>query len=209
MQLVKCANGHIYDMEKSRDCPTCRRIAQEQRRMQAEREWVPGTVAPVAEDSLNEQKTVPMFREGEKGISLPAQGSPIPSPVSAGEGVTQGMFSRHRGRAYVTGWLVAREGPVKGRDYRITHGMNWLGKNPAMDICILEDQEIADRNCALVYDGKSNSFFVVAASGSITRLNGQTISGSHRLETGDEIGVGKTIFEFIPFCREGHVWEES
>ncbi len=213
MQLIRCPNGHIYDLEKSKECPTCQKINKEQRKMRTEWVWTQGEKKLEAKSSenglsINEQKTVPLFPGREQEVVIPSDGGQTGKPViTVREEVTQSLFSRSRGRAYVTGWLVATNGPAKGRDYRICHGMNWLGKDPAMDLCVSEDEQIADKNCALVYDDKTNFFFVVPASGAITRLNGETLSSAHELKFGDKIEAGKTRFEFIPFCREGHVWD--
>lgn len=208
MEIVKCANGHWYDMEKSKECPYCKQRSSAQMKLQSDvRESGP---AAAGVPGLNDAVTVAMPRQTPREVEITNQGRKgVASGVSSNDSVTVSFFSKHRGTAYVTGWLVGREGPVKGRDYRITHGMNWVGNSHQMDICISEDTDMAEKNCAVVYDGKSNSFFIVPEEGALTYLNGQLLTGSSSLELGDEIRLGRSRFEFVPFCREGHVWEEK
>ena len=129
--------------------------------------------------------------------------------ISAGQDeVTVGIFNKSLGTGYVTGWLVGIDGPVKGRDYRIMHGKNWIGRTYNMDICITEGADIAVVNqCAIVYDGKGNQFFIIPGMGTTTYLNSELVGKPEKLKLGDEIKMGNCTFEFIPFCREGHIWE--
>ncbi|MCC8104047.1 MAG: FHA domain-containing protein [Clostridiales bacterium] len=146
----------------------------------------------------------------ELNVMLGSLRRPGISGISAGDDlVTVALFSGRRGNAYVTGWLVSVEGPEKGRDYRIRHGMNWIGSSAAMDIVIYGDPSVAAvRHCSIAYDRKDNRFFVVAGTGTVTYMNGGILTGAQEIKLGDEIGIGQSKYEFIPFCREGHIWEE-
>ena len=71
---------------------------------------------------------------------------------------------------------------------------------------------IADvKQCCVVYDSLSNRFFLTPGPGAATYLNDSLLENPRELIMGDVIGMGNSKFEFIPFCREGHVWkiEES
>lgn len=109
---------------------------------------------------------------------------------------------------YVTGWIVCVNGPAKGESYSIRRGMNWLGRSYDMDLIIMDDPAISrQKHCAVVYDERSNRFFILDGKVGLTYLNGQLLEGSAPLMSGDFIAVGNSKFEFIPFCREGHVWD--
>ena len=123
---------------------------------------------------------------------------------------TVGFFSGAKGNDYVTGWLVCVEGPEKGRDYRLHHGFNRIGRSVSMDIQVLDDPAVTRENhCSVVYDERKNQFSVIPSSGALTYCNGQLLTEPKPLNTGDEISLGNSRFEFIPFCREGKVWEKE
>ena len=63
------------------------------------------------------------------------------------------------------------------------------------------------KHCAVVYDNKSNKFFLVDGGVGLTYLNDHLVKQNEVLKLGDVITIGKSKFEFIPFCREGHQWE--
>lgn len=208
MGIVKCVNGHYYDAAKTKACPYCKERKEKQRGLQYSLQGQ-RFGRESEKDSINSAATAAALRESPQELELTGFKKNISAGVPADHSQTVGYYSRYRGNAYVTGWLVATEGPAKGRDFRILHGMNRIGRSSHMDICISEDDEIAEKNCTVVYDGKSNSFFVAAERGALTYLNGQLLTEARRLKLGDEIAIGRSRLEFVPFCREGHVWDEK
>lgn len=205
--IVKCANGHYYDTNKSKECPYC--IKREKERLGRISELGSLPTFDVSFGAVNEGVTVPMMPKGVGEIEIGGYGQQHLQGMSAqGDPKTVGIYGgKSTGNSYVVGWLVCVEGSEKGRDYRIYHGMNWIGKSPAMDITIHGDRMIEDeKHCAIVYDGKGNKFFLAEGSGSLTYINGNSLNGSAELKLGDEITIGNCKFEFVPFCREGHVW---
>ena len=106
----------------------------------------------------------------------------------------------------MTGWLVCVSGPEKGRDYRLHSGRNFLGRAPQMDISIADDMEISRENhFSVVYEPKKRMYLLVPGSANIY-LNGKSINKVTSLKTGNMIGVGRSEFIFIPFCKEGRDW---
>ncbi len=206
MELIKCVNGHYYDTKKYDSCPYCQKRETENSILQQKLGNVP--VFRAAPGSINEDVTVAMM-PGDPEVTVSGKQGGISAGIGADEDpVTVGFFSPSTGTACITGWLVCVEGPARGRDYRIFHGMNWVGRDPDMDIHMIEDKRIAPRkHCAVVYDRKSAKFFVVDGEVDLTYLNGELLKGSAKLKTGDVISIGESRFEFIPFCREGHQWE--
>lgn len=204
--IVKCANGHFYDTNKSKECPYC--IKKERERSERISELGNLPSFDVSFGPVNEGVTVAMTpgETGEVEIGCYGQNH-LQGMRAPGDSVTVGIYSKSAGTSYITGWLVCVDGPEKGRDYRIYHGKNWVGKSPDMDITIHGDQMIqSEKHCAIVYDGKGNKFYLTEGNGSLTYLNGSLLNGSVELKLGDEITIGNCKFEFVPFCREGHVW---
>ena len=213
--IIKCANGHFYDADKSRDCPYCKKQEQEREKFE---NIMPGRpIFPPAEGrDIDDEKTVAMMpvMNGEVVLGAGHQGGGrlgIQGMSADDDGVTVALFSQARGTAYITGWLVGVQGPVKGRDYRIHHGKNWVGRSYNSDVVISEgDYSVAERNqCAIVYDGKGNKFYILQGSGTTTYLNDKLVEVPMEIHLGDRIGMGNCIFEFVPFCREGHKWDED
>ncbi len=123
---------------------------------------------------------------------------------------TVGFFSGAKGNDYVTGWLVCLEGPEKGRDYRLHHGFNRIGRSFTMDVQVIDDPAVTRENhCSVVYDDRQNQFSVIPSSGALTYYNGQLLTGPERLKIGDEISLGNSRFELVPSCREGRIWEKE
>ena len=192
MAVIRCPRGHYYDEERFSACPHC------------------GISTTRAEDEHNAKKRLPERRksllgwlERERTVALEA----LPEEDDQG---TVGFFSGAKGNDYVTGWLVCVEGPEKGRDYRLHHGFNRIGRSVSMDIQVLDDPAVTRENhCSVVYDERKNQFSVIPSSGALTYCNGQLLTEPKPLNTGDEISLGNSRFEFIPFCREGKVWEKE
>lgn len=111
----------------------------------------------------------------------------------------------------VTGWLVCLEGPSKGRDYRIIAEKNFLGRSGEMDIRILGDDFIADKNHAiLVYDPEKNKTLILPgdSQGLAYILDDEeaweAVYSPRELEAGDRIKIGKSVFIFVPLCGENN-----
>lgn len=207
MELIKCENGHFYDLSKYDSCPYCKKKSQETSQLQQKIQATP--VFRVQNDNINEAVTMAMPVGGDQDIFLGHAGSGISAGVSATDDqVTMAFYTGPKGVSCVTGWLVCVEGPERGRDYRITHGMNWAGRDVDMDIYLPQDMMISrKKHCAVVYDNKSNKFFLVDGGVGLTYLNDHLVKQNEVLKLGDVITIGKSKFEFIPFCREGHQWE--
>lgn len=107
----------------------------------------------------------------------------------------------------VMGWLVCVEGEEMGFDYRLVSGYNWVGKRPDMDIRI-DEESIADHHhCAIVYDEKHNTAFLVPQEGYPVSHNGETISQPVPIIDQDRIGIGQMAFCFVAFCQGDRTWK--
>lgn len=203
VSIIRCVNGHFYDAGKSKECPYCRRP---EGGMVVELDRS-GPGVGVA-GGIGEDVTVAKMPEMPGSVSLRGREAGVAGLGAPDEGVTVAVFSQAAGTAFVTGWLVGLTGAVKGRDYRIRHGVNWVGRDFRADICIREAKDIDDlKQCALIYDGRGNRFYVRPGTGSVTYLNGEILDKPQQLQLGDVLQMGSESFEFVPFCREGRVWE--
>lgn len=111
----------------------------------------------------------------------------------------------------VCGWIVCIEGIIVGKDYKIKTGKNFIGRADDMDVQIIGDNFIANRNHAIiVYDPKKkNNVLLPGDSQGIAYLNGEPVYMPTELAAYDVIELGKSKFLFVPFCGEHFEWEEN
>ena len=148
--------------------------------------------APSKSESTKPEPAKPGLSNGMTGSGIKPQPSvEEASPLSPAQ--------------YVAGWLVCVKGEGKGRDYRLYRGFNRMGSQENMDIPL--PKELNETVCAVVYDDRSNHFYLVWQSVEPVYLNEAAVQKSAEIHTGDRIQAGEAEFEFIAFCREGRVWE--
>lgn len=197
MAIVRCEQGiHYYDNGRFDKCPHCGINIKNFKKH---------------DNSINDQVTV---RKNDVDVNefyetIARKDNSI-GIGDLDEVRTVGYISSVKGNDYITGWLVCIDGPEKGRDYRLHHGFNRLGRSHDMDIVVMEDSYISrDTHCMLVYDGKHNAFYASPSVGTLTYLNGELLDKSLKIKVGDILRIGESEFEFIPFCREGRVWDNK
>lgn len=79
-----------------------------------------------------------------------------------------------------------------------------------MDVMLIEDKSISrDRHCSVVYDPKGNVFFLSSEGGNTVYLDDKLVNSPKELKEGSLIMIGQTKLMFIPFCREGRIWEDE
>lgn len=111
----------------------------------------------------------------------------------------------------VCGWLVCIEGCRVGKDYKIKSGKNFIGRADDMDIQIIGDNSIANRNHAIVvYDPKKkNNVLLPGDSSGIAYLNDEPVYMPVELSAYNVIELGKSKFIFVPFCGEHFEWADN
>ena len=125
----------------------------------------------------------------------------------ADEDKTVAVYPTESGNKLVVGWLVCTKGLGKGRDYKLYHGWNRIGRGIGMDIYLPDDKKISsDNQIAVVFDDRKSEFHIVNQMGSLTYLNGKNITETYLLNTGDVITMGDTELVFVAFCTEGRKW---
>ncbi len=126
------------------------------------------------------------------------------------EGKTVGIFGKKMGMDPVVGWLVAIDGPEKGRDFRITAEKNFIGRSEKMDVSIPGDESISRENHAIVsYNPRNHTYRLFPGeSRGLAYLNDEEVIMPETLKVSDVIGLGQTKLIFVPLCGENFSWEE-
>ncbi len=110
----------------------------------------------------------------------------------------------------VVGWLVCVDGPIRGVDFRIHSGYNYIGREEG-DIHIHGDSQISRQKHAVVsYYAKRRSFHIGPADGrNIIELNDEPVFSPVEMKAYDVITVGSTKLVFVPFCGPSFDWLEG
>ena len=188
MAILLCPNGHYYDDKRSETCPYCEKINQ-------------SVTAPT---SFNEQLT--------SYFSPADMDDDVQLTEGYGESVgefekTIGIFLDENENVLTAGWLVCVTGPERGKSYVIRSGRNFAGRSQDMDIVLYDDDYIVrEKHFSIVYDPKSVVFYLVSGEGQ-AYINGTPVNSQCVLNEGDVIQVGHSEYRFVPYCKEGCVWE--
>ena len=113
------------------------------------------------------------------------------------------------------GWLICVRGDLKGQDFRLHSGHNYIGRNvkggTVWDINI-PDRKVSSKGMARVTYDTKNRRFTTASHGTpenITYCNDEPLDAVSRpLVAYDRISVGDTDLIFIPLCGEHFIWED-
>lgn len=183
MAVILCEKcGMHYDDEKYSICPNCGR-----------NDLIDDRTVSLSDDQFASEMDETVNIE----VSL---GQKIADDLTVGE------HSQIKGTSPVVGWLVCVEGASRGRDYRLYHGWNRIGRSADMAVYIADDKHISKKHGAVVYDERSDRFYAVNDTGALTYVNGTLISEPVVLRAGDRIQLGESSFVFIPFCTEDRKW---
>lgn len=196
MAIVKCGKGHFYDNSKFSQCPYCGIIEPD--------DDVTVCLVPPTDQSVDD-KTVALRTD-----PLSEGNVQNTENIVDDDDKTVRFYEEQKGVDLIVGWLVCVSGMERGRDYRLHQGFNRIGRDYKMDIPVMDDKSLGrEPVCAVVYDDRTNKFFAVQQQGSLAYLNGQVLQGAVEIKTGDIISAGKSLFEFVAFCREGRTWENE
>lgn len=184
MPMIRCAaDEHYYDPSDHDECPYCRKTRYLKTPDFARHQETP--VAPIPQPRRDSTKTRVIF--GGR------------SDAQSGEAV-----------APAVGWLVVLNGRGKGRDFRLVPGMNRIGRDRDMHVCLdVGDETISRREHALVfYDPLNKTYFVQHGNGqNLTYLNGAAVIGGQPLKDRDRLRIGRTELLFVALCGEAFDWE--
>ena len=202
-QLEQCPNGHYYNSALHPTCPICA-----QGSIPAT-EPFPATSAPggtYMADSPYMAKN-PGFPRTEpvsvdRSVSTPS--TPFQPTMIGGDLNVPG------GVEPVVGWLVCVEGPMRGNDYRLHAGYNYIGRELG-DVRISGDQQISRQNHAMVaFDDADGIYYAGPSAGrNLLKVNGKTVLNAVELNRYDIISIGTTKLMFVPLCGEHFSWKKE
>ena len=224
-QVLQCSNGHFYDPDVYPSCPYCSGESMGVDRG-ATAPIIRNTFATVPQDIM---ATVPLNQAAEtvppekpdNGIShtMPVQminHNPATAQSVSGVGNVEGFQQPSADivddSKFVVGWLVAVEGPYRGKSFEIYNGYTDIGRTGGDIILAMDAQASSVKNVSTVYDAENNCFFVAAGvSRNLAYVNGKAlISGcSVELNAYNSIKVGSTKLLFVPFCSPEFNWRDG
>ena len=91
------------------------------------------------------------------------------------------------------GWLKVVSGLIAGKQFILYRNPTYIGSSPKCEIYLFKDAHIAGRHAAISQAG--NDFIIEDINNSGTFVNNHPVS-KQRLNNGDEIAVGSTLFVF-------------
>lgn len=184
MAIVRCENGHFYDDRKHGECPYCNKI---QNTFEDRTTWHEMEAKQTETESFRIEKM---------------------SVVQADDDLTIGVYSSKKGNDYVVGWLVCVEGADKGRDFRLYHGFNHIGRGSKCDVRLENDRQISNStHCSIIYEGKKNEFYLIPEQGHLTYYEGKLLEKPVRLSSYDIFELGKSKLQFVAFCGGDRRWD--
>ena len=202
-QLEQCPNGHYYNSALHPTCPICAQGSI------PPTEPFPATSAPGGTYTAD-----PPYMAENPGF-------PRTEPVSVDRSVSTpstpfqptmigGVLNVPGGVEPVVGWLVCVEGPMRGNDYRLHAGYNYIGRELG-DVRISGDQQISRQNHAMVaFDDADGIYYAGPSAGrNLLKVNGKTVLNAVELNRYDIISIGTTKLMFVPLCGEHFSWKKE
>lgn len=184
MALIRCENLHFYDDRKFSECPFC--AAREE-----SIETDPYQPTQMLDNAEEKEELTQFYDEDVRSADKTVF-------------ITDGKLNNE----LTVGWLVCRNGLLRGKSYCIHSGRNFAGRALHMDIVLSDDPLLARENhFSLVYDPKSNRYFAVPGTG-VAYINDVTLRESMEIKNGDTISVGDSVYDFVAYCNEGRTWNE-
>jgi hypothetical protein len=222
---IRCAaDEHYYDPTQNASCPFCRATVVQGGRQG--RQVSPQAVPPAAETAASdpapatapaqakpaggERKTVLQWARRPRPVEETAGDDNTPPADGPAASATPPEPAWEFDQAPVVGWLAVVAGPGIGRSLEVRPGMNWLGRDPDMDIPLaFGDAGVSAREHAvLLYDVECNGYFIKHERGrNLTYLNEKRITSETRLKAYDRIRIHDTELLFLPLCGKRFQWE--
>jgi len=92
--------------------------------------------------------------------------------------------------------LVIQNGGFAGTSYELSASETLIGRNPTTDITLLDDG-ISREHAIVLYDEVNDVYSVEdLQSTNGTQVNGKRVR-SITLSNGDEVRIGRTLFQFV------------
>ena len=202
-QLEQCPNGHYYNSALHPTCPICAQGSI------PPTEPFPATSAPggiytADPPYMAENPGFPRTEPVSVDRSVSTPSTPFQPTMIGGDLNVPG------GVEPVVGWLVCVEGPMRGNDYRLHAGYNYIGRELG-DVRISGDQQMSRQNHAMVaFDDADGIYYAGPSAGrNLLKVNGKTVLNAVELNRYDIISIGTTKLMFVPLCGEHFSWKKE
>ena len=202
-KMTRCPEGHFYDPTKHASCPWCALPMDDggdrTRPVQQTPPQMPPPMPPPPLPSVVAGPPPPP--------PLPPPPPPLPKPGAA----TRRADATSVKYDPVVGWLVCLSGPDRGRDFRLHAEKNFIGRSPAMDVCVAGDETVSrDRHATVIFDPKRQFFWALPGDASgLVYLNGDIVHSPTQMHRDDVLEVGQTKLVLIPFCGDKYTWSHE
>ena len=202
-QLEQCPNGHYYNSALHPTCPICAQGSIPATEPSPATSAPGGTYmadSPYMAENPGFPRTEPV--SVDRSVSTPS--TPFQPTMIGGDLNVPG------GVEPVVGWLVCVEGPMRGNDYRLHAGYNYIGRELG-DVRISGDQQISRQNHAMVaFDDADGIYYAGPSAGrNLLKVNGKTVLNAVELNRYDIILIGTTKLMFVPLCGEHFSWKKE
>ncbi|MBE7051368.1 MAG: FHA domain-containing protein [Ruminococcaceae bacterium] len=206
MAIQQCPNGHMYDDEKSANCPFCNGVG------------VANATVPLGQSfdgSSNDfPSTLPLGgNDGYVNPNPPVTDAnvdfPKTKPIEGEHAITVYLDATPSGNKPVRGWLVCVEGKNSGGDYKLYSDKNTVGRGEKNDIKLDFDDKLSRGVAAIVnYDAKNNKFYIYGGDArSNIYVNGNPVMSPIELKDYDVIELGSTKLILRTLCNKSFSWE--
>lgn len=208
--MQRCSRGHFYDASKHRRCPSCGipELDVNPTRVPAAADSAPRVVQDAAPGPVTAPFPMPRVSHPVTAALVAPAWAEAPEPEDA--------TRVHRDRPMaagidpVVGWLVAVDGALRGRDYRIHAEGNSIGRDAGNRIVVDDGTgTIArQRHAVLFYDPRDTDgpYHIVPGDGPLTRVNERAVYQATRLHAYDVVTIGATRLLFVPLCGPRFEW---
>ncbi len=210
-----CPNGHIYDSAiYGEECPLCPKGADPSNNSQSDIYRQPiqsaGTqVTPPVNGGGAQVNN--MGQEDPSGATLMRRNTGAghvgnmgaAQPIGGGTVIRQpkGVASA-RGRKLV-GFLVTYNRTPQGKAYEIYEGKNYIGRDRACDVSVVDDNQMSSRHMSILYRNVDNKFKYRDEQSSNGTFVNKELSDEGELQNFDIIRLGNTVFIFIAIPQLG------
>ena len=197
IKMLECPNGHYYNAAVHATCPECGKSAANANLGNFPKTMPPNAVGGGQSGYIGQTMPAPQRDSAANG---PA--TPFSVPTIAG-----GNLAADSQLEPVVGWLVCVEGPLRGVDFRIHDGYNYIGREEG-DIHIHGDNQISRQKHAVIsFYAKRQSFHVGPADGrNIIELNGEPVFSPTEIKSFDVLTVGSTKLMLVALCGSQFSW---
>jgi hypothetical protein len=211
MPQIICAKGlHMYNPALHDSCPHCRADSEQ---------GDPGNAGTILLDAeipadgggFTERKTRPA-KDGE-ATHIRGDGPGLGKPATRVAGDFGGQPLQSGQKMPAVGWLVIVHGPGLGLDFRLTQGVNRIGRNGDMEVCLdfgsaSDDTVSRNSHAVVIFDNHANEFYANLGekTSNMPQLNGKTLLSPQPLASHDVIQVGGTKLLFVPLCGAAFNW---